>query len=311
MGGAHRERPGARDAARRRRSAAGCRGSHPAGAKLLLARHARHFAWHAELWDGLVPVLHDHPRGLGDRRPAARARPRRHSPRSPSRRPSTTTCYPSSSPPTGPGRVRRRRSPSVRSCGCSTSCSTTSTSTPRRATTSSRGADPAVRQATLRHPDVPNRFPALDAAGIVNGNSSNIRGLRCTCPDACAVPGPRAQLTSKGSLGGEGACRARRGRSRPALSHRHRPVSAADEGRRGPPRPADRAGQHRSRGDWSTGARRSPPRRSASCGAPPAWATTRSAPSCSRTSGSWCRSRRSTRRPGFRSSTSSRRATSA
>jgi hypothetical protein len=33
----------------------------PAAAKLLLARHARHFAWHAELWDGLVPVLHDHP----------------------------------------------------------------------------------------------------------------------------------------------------------------------------------------------------------------------------------------------------------
>jgi len=32
----------------------------PAAAKLLLARHARHFAWHAELWDGLVPVLHDH-----------------------------------------------------------------------------------------------------------------------------------------------------------------------------------------------------------------------------------------------------------
>ncbi len=27
--------------------------------KLLLARHARHFAWHADLWDGLVPVLHD------------------------------------------------------------------------------------------------------------------------------------------------------------------------------------------------------------------------------------------------------------
>ena len=25
----------------------------------LLARHARHFAWHADLWDGLVPVLHD------------------------------------------------------------------------------------------------------------------------------------------------------------------------------------------------------------------------------------------------------------
>jgi hypothetical protein len=28
-------------------------------AKLLLARHARHFAWHADLWDALVPVLHD------------------------------------------------------------------------------------------------------------------------------------------------------------------------------------------------------------------------------------------------------------
>ena len=33
----------------------------PAGAKLLLARHARHFAWHAELWDSVVPVLHDRP----------------------------------------------------------------------------------------------------------------------------------------------------------------------------------------------------------------------------------------------------------
>jgi hypothetical protein len=30
-----------------------------AAGKLLLARHARHFAWHADLWDGLVPVLHD------------------------------------------------------------------------------------------------------------------------------------------------------------------------------------------------------------------------------------------------------------
>ena len=35
----------------------------PAAAKLVLARHARHFAWHAELWDGLVPVLHDRPEG--------------------------------------------------------------------------------------------------------------------------------------------------------------------------------------------------------------------------------------------------------
>lgn len=35
----------------------------PPGAKLLFARHARHFAWHAELWDGVVPVLHDRPEG--------------------------------------------------------------------------------------------------------------------------------------------------------------------------------------------------------------------------------------------------------
>jgi hypothetical protein len=35
----------------------------PAGAQLLLARHARHFAWHAELWDGIVPVLHDRTEG--------------------------------------------------------------------------------------------------------------------------------------------------------------------------------------------------------------------------------------------------------
>ena len=35
----------------------------PAGAQLLLARHARHFAWHAELWDGVVPVLHDRSEG--------------------------------------------------------------------------------------------------------------------------------------------------------------------------------------------------------------------------------------------------------
>jgi len=32
-----------------------------AAGKLLLARHARHHAWHAELWDGLVPLLHDQP----------------------------------------------------------------------------------------------------------------------------------------------------------------------------------------------------------------------------------------------------------
>jgi hypothetical protein len=37
----------------------------PAAPKLLLARHARHFAWHAELWDGLVPVLHDRPEESG------------------------------------------------------------------------------------------------------------------------------------------------------------------------------------------------------------------------------------------------------
>src|ERR1700704_3279542 len=37
----------------------------PAAPKLLLARHARHFAWHAELWDALVPVLHDRPEENG------------------------------------------------------------------------------------------------------------------------------------------------------------------------------------------------------------------------------------------------------
>ena len=37
----------------------------PAAPKLLLARHARHFAWHAELWDALVPVLHDRPEESG------------------------------------------------------------------------------------------------------------------------------------------------------------------------------------------------------------------------------------------------------
>jgi hypothetical protein len=36
-----------------------------AAGKLLLARHARHHAWHAELWDGLVPVLHDQPAAPG------------------------------------------------------------------------------------------------------------------------------------------------------------------------------------------------------------------------------------------------------
>ena len=37
----------------------------PAAPKLLLARHARHFAGHAELWDALVPVLHDRPEESG------------------------------------------------------------------------------------------------------------------------------------------------------------------------------------------------------------------------------------------------------
>jgi hypothetical protein len=36
-----------------------------AAAKLLLARHARHHAWHAELWDALIPVLHDVPVASG------------------------------------------------------------------------------------------------------------------------------------------------------------------------------------------------------------------------------------------------------
>jgi hypothetical protein len=37
------------------------RGAPQPGMKLLLARHARHFAWHGDLWDGLVPTLHDVP----------------------------------------------------------------------------------------------------------------------------------------------------------------------------------------------------------------------------------------------------------
>lgn len=44
----------------------------PAAAKLLLARHARHHAWHTELWDGLVPVLHDQPERTGVDEPALR-----------------------------------------------------------------------------------------------------------------------------------------------------------------------------------------------------------------------------------------------
>jgi hypothetical protein len=43
-----------------------------AAGKLLLARHARHHAWHAELWDGLVPVLHDQPAAPGVTEPALR-----------------------------------------------------------------------------------------------------------------------------------------------------------------------------------------------------------------------------------------------
>jgi hypothetical protein len=42
-------------------------------AKLLLARHARHHAWHAELWDSLVPVLHDQAPDPGVAEPALRA----------------------------------------------------------------------------------------------------------------------------------------------------------------------------------------------------------------------------------------------
>ena len=55
----------------------GRRASPPPAAKLLLARHARHFAWHAELWDGVVPVLHDRPEGSAvDRADACRRPPR-------------------------------------------------------------------------------------------------------------------------------------------------------------------------------------------------------------------------------------------
>ncbi len=116
----------------------------PAGAKLLLARHARHFAWHAELWDGLVPVLHDRPEGSAvvdeslagaEAALAAVTEPK--------------AVYDDVLPLVVAayrdvvGGVDAR-SPSGRSCGSSTSSSTTSTSTPRRATTSSLAAEPPV-----------------------------------------------------------------------------------------------------------------------------------------------------------------------
>ena len=55
---------GARELERRIAAVLGdsIRGAPQPGVKLLLARHARHFAWHGDLWDGLVPTLHDVPR---------------------------------------------------------------------------------------------------------------------------------------------------------------------------------------------------------------------------------------------------------
>ena len=54
---------GARELERRIAAVLGdsIRGASQPGVKLLLARHARHFAWHGDLWDGLVPTLHDVP----------------------------------------------------------------------------------------------------------------------------------------------------------------------------------------------------------------------------------------------------------
>jgi hypothetical protein len=43
-----------------------------ASAKLLLARHARHHAGHVELWDALMPVLHDQPASAGIGEPGLR-----------------------------------------------------------------------------------------------------------------------------------------------------------------------------------------------------------------------------------------------
>jgi hypothetical protein len=43
-----------------------------ASAKLLLARHARHHAGHVELWDALVPVLHDRSASAGIGEPMLR-----------------------------------------------------------------------------------------------------------------------------------------------------------------------------------------------------------------------------------------------
>ena len=87
VGAAHRERARARDAARRRARRLGRRASPPAGAKLA-ARPPRAATsrWHAELWDGLVPVLHDRPEGSAVTEPIAAGRRRRRSPPSPSRR---------------------------------------------------------------------------------------------------------------------------------------------------------------------------------------------------------------------------------
>ena len=209
---------GARDAARGEARGLGA-ASRPGRRQAAAGPPRRHFAWHAELWDGLVPVLHDHPEGsaITDER---------------LREASTALTA-----VTEPKALYDDVLPLV----VATYRAWSGQATPIAERPLMRVLDLVLHDldfdaqeghdlfvAGLRRPgSVPDR---LDAAGIVNGQQQQHSWPACTCPDA-AVRVHELSSSSKGSLSGEGACRARRRRSRPALSHRHRPVSAADEGR--------------------------------------------------------------------------------
>ena len=99
--------------------------------------------------------------------------------------------------------------------------------------------------------------------------------------------------------------------SRPAVSRRHRPAPAADQGRRGPPRPGHRGRQGRTRDPRHRRQGPHPRREARPRSGSSARARTPSASSSSRTCGWSCRSPSATRRRACRSSTWSRRATSA
>ena len=99
---------------------------------------------------------------------------------------------------------------------------------------------------------------------------------------------------------GEGTNRARRRGPRPALPHRHRPVPAADEGRRGPAGPGHR-GRARRRGGAGQGTQGVVDGQERASCAGPSWRASRpSRPSCSRTCAWSSPSPRSTRRPDCR-----------